>query len=70
MADKDRILRKIRAHGDKRREALDEAETELREIEKLVPDAVKAGIPLTEISAAGAVSRPHLYKLPGVAPKR
>jgi hypothetical protein len=56
-------LREIRALGERRRAALAEAESVLRRVEELLPDALQAGCSITEIAELSAVSRPTLYKL-------
>jgi hypothetical protein len=56
-------LSEFRALGERRRAALVEAESVLRRVEELLPDAVQAGCSITEIADLSAVSRPTLYKL-------
>jgi hypothetical protein len=60
-------VRCLRALGERRRAALVEAESVLRRVEELLPDAVQAGCSITEIAELSAVSRPTLYKLLPIA---
>ena len=56
-------LEAIGEAGAARAAALQEAETQLQRVGQLLPDALDAGISLTEISRITGVSRPTLYEL-------
>jgi hypothetical protein len=65
------IQAQLRAHGERRRHALDEAAMELEQVLQLVPSALDAGITVREISQLGEVSRPTLYgRVPELQPRR
>jgi hypothetical protein len=67
----DPYLRELRTLGERRRTALADAESALRQVERLLPRALDAGLTITEIADLSAVSRPTLYKLiaPATHPK-
>ena len=49
--------------GGRRADALHEAETQLDRLARLLPNAITAGIGLSEIARASGISRPTLYQL-------
>lgn len=55
----------LRAIADARRDALASAEKELDKLARLLPDALAAGLTLSEVSRLSDVSRPTLYELKG-----
>jgi transcriptional regulator with XRE-family HTH domain len=53
----------LQAAGSKREAALHEAEVQLERIARLLPNALQAGLTLSEIARVTGVSRPTLYEL-------
>ena len=53
----------LRGLGERRRAALAEAQAVLERVEELLPEALHAGISLSEIARLSGVSRPTLYAL-------
>ncbi len=53
----------LRELGKRRRAALAEAQAVLNQVEELLPEALHAGLSLSEIARLSAVSRPTLYGL-------
>ena len=58
-------LRELEAAGAARAAALKAADEYLDRIARLLPDALNAGLSLTEISRVAGTSRPTLYELRG-----
>lgn len=58
-------LEAIEAAGAARAAALQEADEHLQRVGSLLPDALDAGLSLSEISRVTGVSRPTLYELRG-----
>jgi chromosome segregation and condensation protein ScpB len=58
-------LRELEAAGAARAAALKAADEYLDRIARLLPDALSAGLSLTEISRVAGISRPTLYELRG-----
>ncbi len=58
-----RYIAELRDLGERRRAALAEAQVVLDRVEELLPDALGAGLSLSEIARLSAVSRPTLYAL-------
>ncbi len=58
-------LSELSAAGDARALALHEAEQQLDRVARLLPDALEAGISMTEIARVTKISRPTLYELRG-----
>jgi transcriptional regulator with XRE-family HTH domain len=56
-------LSELQAAGAARSLALHQAEVELDRVARLLPDALQAGISLSEIGRVAGVSRPTLYEL-------
>jgi hypothetical protein len=55
----------LRAVADARRDALAAAEKQLDKLARLLPDALAAGLTLSEVARLSEVSRPTLYELKG-----
>jgi hypothetical protein len=55
-------IEQLKALGDQRRPALAQAQAALREVEALLPEALDAGLTLSEIADLSAVSRQTLHK--------
>jgi DNA-binding MarR family transcriptional regulator len=53
----------LQAAGARRALALDEAEEQLDRIARLLPDALRGGLTITEIGRVTGISRPTLYEL-------
>jgi transcriptional regulator with XRE-family HTH domain len=53
----------LQAAGDRRELALHEADVQLERIARLLPNALQAGLSLSEIARVTRVSRPTLYEL-------
>ena len=60
---RERYADEIERAGQGRRAALDQADTQLRVMKDLLPGAIDAGLPITEIARLSGVSRPTLYDL-------
>lgn len=58
-------LSELAATSKARELALHEAETQFDRIARLLPDALKGGISMTEIARVTGISRPTLYELRG-----
>jgi transposase-like protein len=58
-------LGELEAAGEARRAALRCADEELERVAQLLPDALQAGLSVTEIARTTGVSRPTLYELRG-----
>jgi DNA-binding MarR family transcriptional regulator len=58
-------LRELEGVGSARAAALAAADEYLDRIARLLPDALQAGLSLTEISRVAGISRPTLYELRG-----
>ncbi len=56
-------LGELERAGEARATALAEADAQLDRIARLLPDALQAGVSLSEIARAAGVSRPTLYEL-------
>lgn len=55
----------LRELGERRRAALEEADSVLRRVQELLPGALDAGLTITEVAKLSAVSRPTLYGFRG-----
>jgi hypothetical protein len=56
-------IEQLQAVGQRRRAALADAEAQLRLVEELLPDALDAGLTISEVAALSAVSRPTLARM-------
>ncbi len=58
-----RCTAELRGLGERRRAALAEAQAVLERVEEILPEALCAGLSLSESARPSAVSRPTLYAL-------
>ena len=58
---KDTLARELQEIGDRRRQALADADQELERALRLAPAALKKGISVKRVAELAAVSRPTLY---------
>ncbi len=63
MAARDELLAKIAEHGERRRAALEQADSELDAMRDLLVEAMDQRVPIAELHRLSAVSRPTLYEL-------
>src|SRR5205807_10584916 len=61
--DRQRLVAKLREHGDRRRAALGTAEEELEAIAELLPAAIEARITKVEVARLSGLSRPTIDAL-------
>lgn len=57
---RERLVTRLREHGDRRRAAEATSKQELKRIAKLIPTAIDAGITKREIARLTGVSRPTI----------
>jgi hypothetical protein len=62
-SERDRLLKQLRGHGDRRRAAREVERQELEAIAALLPEALRFGISKREIARLTGVSRPWIEAL-------
>lgn len=67
MASETKLREQLAQAGDRQRAARAEVTEAMGQIERLIPKAIEAGVPIRQIAILTGLTRPTIYKLAGPA---